>query len=125
MACSNKLEVEPKSTHRFVHRTSIEPKRFHPDTHRPHNPLTSEGHRMACAANWRWTQKHSRIVHRTSMDQNDPTPAHPIEPTYPLTWTTHYTKEKGPRMQSPSKKRNEPKTRYCGHPFSRLSRVWT
>jgi len=33
--------------------------------------------------------------------------------------------KKSPKFQSPLKTWNEAETRYCGHPFSRLVRVWT
>ena len=83
---------KPKNTHGFVHRTSNRNRKDFTQTPIDHISIDldytlqqKKDYKKAVsgrpqkwhAANWRWTQKHSRIVHRTSMDQNDPTPEHP------------------------------------------------
>jgi len=78
---------KPKNTHRFVHRTSNRNRKDFTQTpidldytlqqKKDYKKAVSGRPQKWHAANWRWTQKHSRIVHRTSMDQNDPTPEHP------------------------------------------------
>ena len=77
--------------------------------------------------NWRWVQKHSQTVHRTSIDQMHftqiPIDYKPTDLEYTLQQKDY--KEKRPQNAESFQKRNERKTRYCGHPFSRLSRVWT
>src|ERR1700692_2783969 len=81
----------------------------------------------APSINWRWAQKHSQIVHKTSVDQRYFTQTAIDCKSTDLKYTLQQRdyKEKRPQNAESFQKRNEPKTRYCGHPFSRLSRVWT
>jgi len=93
MACSNKLEVEPKNTHRFVHRTSIRNRKDFTQTPIDHisidldytlqqkkdykKAVSGRPQKWACSKLEVDPKNTHGLCHRTSMDQNDPTPEHP------------------------------------------------
>ena len=100
-----------------VHRTSIGPKRLHPDTHRlqihwPGIHITAERPQKsgqgamewptAPSINWRWVRKHSQTVHRTSIDQMHFTQT-PIDQKSTDLEYTITAKRLQTRMQSPFK----------------------
>ena len=73
------------------------------------------------------TLKHLEMVNRTSIKVKDftQTPMDYISVDLEYKILKRVKSFEVPEMLKSSRKRNEPKTRYCGHLSSRLSRVWT